>query len=60
MPTVGVFAALFDDLERILLVRRSYGHRNWTTPGGRMDRTGARNHHRLLRSPSLAKAIELQ
>lgn len=37
MPTVGVFAAIFDDQGRILLVRRNYGPQNWTTPGGRLD-----------------------
>lgn len=37
MATVGVFAAIFDDQGRILLVRRNYGPQNWTTPGGRLD-----------------------
>ena len=37
MPTIGAFAAIFDDERRILLVRRAYGPRNWTNPGGRMD-----------------------
>ncbi|MBT3270543.1 NUDIX hydrolase [Candidatus Poribacteria bacterium] len=37
MPTIGAFAAIFDDERRILLVRRAYGPKNWTNPGGRMD-----------------------
>ena len=37
MPTVGVFAAIFDERKRILCVKRSYGPRNWTTPGGRIE-----------------------
>lgn len=37
MPTVGVFVALFDDFGRILCVKRNYGPRNWTTPGGRLE-----------------------
>jgi len=37
MATVGVFAAVFDEQGRILLVKRNYGPRNWTTPGGRLE-----------------------
>jgi 8-oxo-dGTP diphosphatase len=37
MSTVGVFAAVFDSFGRILLVRRGYGARQWSTPGGRVD-----------------------
>ena len=37
MPTVGVFAAIFDEHNRILCVKRAYGPQNWTTPGGRME-----------------------
>ena len=37
MPTLGVFAAIFDDERRILCVRANYGERNWTTPGGRVE-----------------------
>lgn len=37
MPTVGVFANLFDVEGRVLCVRRNYGPRNWTTPGGRVE-----------------------
>lgn len=36
MPTIGAFAAIFDERRRILLVRRAYGPKNWTNPGGRM------------------------
>ena len=37
MPTVGVFAAIFDDQERILCVKLNYGPLSWTTPGGRVE-----------------------
>ena len=37
MPTVGVFAAMFDDRGRILCVKLSYGPQSWTTPGGRVE-----------------------
>ncbi len=37
MPTVGVFAAVFDEKGRILCVRRAYGPKTWTTPGGRIE-----------------------
>ena len=37
MPTVGVFAAIFDERGRILCVKLNYGPLNWTTPGGRVE-----------------------
>ena len=37
MPTVGVFASIFDAQGRILCVRQGYGPKKWTTPGGRME-----------------------
>src|SRR5687768_7672834 len=37
MPTIGVFASIFDEAERILCVRRNYPPYNWTTPGGRVE-----------------------
>jgi len=37
MPTLGVFAMVFDDLGRVLCVRMNYATRNWTTPGGRVE-----------------------
>lgn len=37
MPTLGVFAAIFDDSGRILCVRMNYADRAWTTPGGRVE-----------------------
>jgi 8-oxo-dGTP diphosphatase len=37
MPSVGVFAAVFDDQRRILLVKMNYGPKSWTTPGGKLD-----------------------
>jgi 8-oxo-dGTP diphosphatase len=36
-PTVGVFAAAFDEQHRILCVRQAYGARQWTNPGGRLE-----------------------
>jgi len=38
MPTLGVFAAIIDDSERLLCVRLNYGGKTWTTPGGRVER----------------------
>jgi 8-oxo-dGTP diphosphatase len=38
MPTLGVFAAIFDDNGRILCVRMNYATRAWTTPGGRVEK----------------------
>ena len=40
MPSVGVFAAVFDDNRRILCVKMNYGPKSWTTPGGKMDKPG--------------------
>ena len=37
MPTLGVFAAIFDDNGRILCVRMNYATRAWTTPSGRVE-----------------------
>jgi 8-oxo-dGTP pyrophosphatase MutT (NUDIX family) len=37
MPTVGVFAAIFDECGRILCVKLNYGPLSWTTPGGRIE-----------------------
>jgi 8-oxo-dGTP diphosphatase len=37
MPTLGVFAAIFDDNGRIPCVRMNYATRAWTTPGGRVE-----------------------
>lgn len=37
MPTVGVFAAIFDEDRRILGVHRAYPPFNWTLPGGRVE-----------------------
>jgi ADP-ribose pyrophosphatase YjhB (NUDIX family) len=38
MPSVGVFAAIFDGQRRILCVKLKYGPRCWTTPGGKLDK----------------------
>jgi 8-oxo-dGTP diphosphatase len=37
MPTIGVFAAIFDQEGRLLCVKQNYGALYWTTPGGRME-----------------------
>jgi 8-oxo-dGTP diphosphatase len=37
MPTVGVFASVFDRAGRILLVRHTYCAQQWSTPGGRVE-----------------------
>jgi ADP-ribose pyrophosphatase YjhB (NUDIX family) len=37
MPSVGVFAAIFDEQGRILCVRQNYSPRKWTLPGGKME-----------------------
>ena len=37
MPTVGVFAAIFDENRRMLCVKQNYGRLTWTTPGGRVE-----------------------
>jgi 8-oxo-dGTP diphosphatase len=37
MPTLGVFAAILDDSNRILCVRMNYATHAWTTPGGRVE-----------------------
>jgi 8-oxo-dGTP diphosphatase len=37
MPTLGAFAAIFDESGRILCVRMNYATRAWTTPGGRVE-----------------------
>ncbi len=38
MTTIGVFAIIFDEERRILCVKRNYGPKNWTTPGGRLEK----------------------
>jgi 8-oxo-dGTP diphosphatase len=37
MPSIGVFAVIFDEQGRILCVKRNYPPFNWTTPGGGVD-----------------------
>lgn len=37
MPSIGVFASIFDERGCILCVRQNYGPRKWTTPGGKME-----------------------
>ena len=48
MTTIGVFSAIFDDQGRILCVKRGYGPKNWTTPGGGLD-TGEAPSQALIR-----------
>jgi|SRR5450759_1028757 8-oxo-dGTP diphosphatase len=38
MTTIGVFAIVFDNERHILCVKRNYGPRNWTTPGGKLKK----------------------
>lgn len=38
MPSVGVFAIVFDEEGRILCAKREYGPKNWAPPGGKMDK----------------------
>lgn len=37
MPKVGVFAAVFDEDNKILCVKINYGSCNWTLPGGHLE-----------------------
>lgn len=37
MITLGAFAIILDDKHRLCCVRMNYGHRGWTTPGGRIE-----------------------
>jgi ADP-ribose pyrophosphatase YjhB (NUDIX family) len=37
VPTLGVFAAIFDEAARLLCVRLNYASKGWTTPGGRVE-----------------------
>lgn len=37
MPKVGVFGAVIDKDNKILLVKIAYGSGNWTLPGGRLE-----------------------
>ena len=37
MPTLGVFAAVFDESGRLLCVRMNYASKRWSTPGGRVE-----------------------
>lgn len=38
MATIGAFAVIFDEDDRVLCVRANYGSRYWTTPGGRVEK----------------------
>jgi ADP-ribose pyrophosphatase YjhB (NUDIX family) len=37
VPTLGVFAAIFDEAGRLLCVRMNYASKLWITPGGRVE-----------------------
>lgn len=45
---LSVHAALFDEQNRVLLVKTTYGAKSWTLPGGAMD-PGETIHETLLR-----------
>ena len=38
MTTIGVFAIVFDEDRRILCVKRNFDPKNWTTPGGGLEK----------------------
>ena len=46
--TIGVFAAIFDENNRILCVKRNYADKKWTIPGGAMD-SGETTFEALIR-----------
>jgi 8-oxo-dGTP diphosphatase len=35
--SIGVFASIFDEIGRMVLVRQSYAGQCWTQPGGRLE-----------------------
>ena len=37
MASIGVFAIIFDDQQRVLCVKMNYAEHRWTTPGGRVE-----------------------
>ena len=37
MASIGVFAIIFDDEQRLLCVKMNYAKHRWTTPGGRVE-----------------------
>lgn len=37
MTTIGVFAMVFNENEKLLCVRMNYAEKKWTTPGGRVE-----------------------
>ena len=37
MASIGVFAIIIDDQERVLCVKMNYAEHRWTTPGGRVE-----------------------
>jgi ADP-ribose pyrophosphatase YjhB (NUDIX family) len=48
VPTVGVFAAIFDESRRILCVKHEYGRKLWHLPGGGVE-PGESVHEALRR-----------
>lgn len=46
--TIGVFAAIFDENNRILCVKRNYADKKWTIPGGAME-SGETTFEALIR-----------
>lgn len=61
MSIIKVFAAIFDEQGRMLLVRRADGDRNWTSPGGTMDGSKPPDHEleRIVRE-EIGLAIQTQ
>lgn len=41
MPTIGVFAVIFNESREVLCVQRNYPPYGWTTPGGRLEENEA-------------------
>ena len=37
MATIGAFAIIFDEQERVLCVKANYASQYWSTPGGRVE-----------------------
>lgn len=59
-PTIGVFAAAFDDQGRILCVLQAYGQMRSTNPGGRLDDgedPGAVRFASCMRKPAITAPL---
>jgi 8-oxo-dGTP pyrophosphatase MutT (NUDIX family) len=61
MATIGAFAILLDDDGRVLCVKQNYPPREWTLPGGRVERHEsplAALHREILEETGCRIAIE--